>query len=279
MQRRLMLAGMRPINNVVDITNYVMLELGQPLHAFDLDLLRPKAPGEPPAIIVRRAHPGERMTTLDGVERTFDGEMLLITDGGGPVAIAGVMGGLESEVSPQTRNILLEAANFDYLSVRRTSQLLKLSSEAATRFGRGLDPELTLVALRRAAELMRELAGGTVAAGLADLYPRPPAPKVIDFRVPEVKRILGIELSARNRWPICWVRWGSRARSCRAIRPSCEPQCPDSGWMSRFPPTCWKRSPASMATIGCRPLSWPMNCRPRSATCRWSWKSGRATSW
>lgn len=195
MQRRLMLAGMRPINNVVDITNYVMLELGQPLHAFDLDLLRPKAPGEPPAIIVRRAHPGERMTTLDGVERTFDGEMLLITDGGGPVAIAGVMGGLESEVSPQTRNILLEAANFDYLSVRRTSQLLKLSSEAATRFGRGLDPELAHLGAVRAAELLAEYAHGRVAQGLIDVYPAPPERPVIELEPEEVERLLGVAVA------------------------------------------------------------------------------------
>ena len=194
MQRRLTLAGMRPINNVVDITNYVMLEVGQPLHAFDLDLLQPKEPGGIPAIIVRRARPGEKMTTLDGVERTFDGQMLLITDGQGPVAIAGVMGGLESEVTPATRNILLEAANFDYLSVRRTSQLLKLTSEAAQRFGRGLDPELPPLGAARAAELMREYAKGTIAAGVVDVYPTPPERPVIDLDPREVERLLGIAL-------------------------------------------------------------------------------------
>ncbi len=195
MQRRLTLAGMRPINNVVDITNYVMLEIGQPLHAFDMDLLRPKQPGKPPAIIVRRAHPGEKMTTLDGVERTLDDQMLLITDGGGPVAIAGVMGGLESEVTEATRNILLEAANFNYLSVRRTSQLLKLASEAAQRFGRGLDPELPPLGAVRAADLMREYAGGTIAAGLLDAYPAPPELPVIDFNPHDVERLLGVTLS------------------------------------------------------------------------------------
>jgi phenylalanyl-tRNA synthetase beta chain len=198
MQRRLILAGMRPINNIVDITNYVMLELGQPLHAFDYRLLRPRRPGESPAIIVRRARPGEIMTTLDDIERTLSEDMLLITDGGGPVAVAGVMGGLESEVSEHTVDVLLEAAHFDYISIRRTSAALKLSSEAAQRFGRGVDPELTLPALRRAAELMRELAGGTVAQGLADAYPRPPAVKVIDFRVSEVRRLLGIAPSAQE---------------------------------------------------------------------------------
>jgi len=198
MQRRLALAGMRPINNVVDITNYVMLELGQPLHAFDLDLLRPKTPGGLPAIIVRRARPGEEMITLDGVERTLDGQMLLITDGGGPVAIAGVMGGLESEVTDQTRHILLEAANFDYLSVRRTSQLLKLTSEAAQRFGRGLDPELPALGTVRALELMREYAPGTVASGLIDVYPSPAQLPVIDLGPAEVERLLGVALSPQR---------------------------------------------------------------------------------
>lgn len=196
LQRRLLLAGMRPINNVVDITNYVMLEWGQPLHAFDYRLLRPRTPGGPPAIIVRRAHPGETMTTLDGEAHVLSDEMLLITDGGGPVAVAGVMGGLESEVTEATTDILLEAANFDNISVRRTAAALRIPSEAAQRFGRGVDPELTLVGLRRAAELMRTLAGGTVAEGFVDVYPRPPKPKVIDFRVSEAERLLGVTIPA-----------------------------------------------------------------------------------
>lgn len=196
MQRRLTLAGMRPISNIVDITNYVMLEWGQPLHAFDYRRLRPRRPGDPPAIIVRRAAEGERMTTLDGVERIFTSEMLLITDGGGPVAVAGVMGGLESEVSEDTVDILLESANFNNISIRRTSSALKLPSEAALRFGRGVDPELTVVALHRAAELMRELAGGTVAQGFADAYPVVRVPPVIDLKASEVKRWLGIDLTA-----------------------------------------------------------------------------------
>jgi phenylalanyl-tRNA synthetase beta chain len=194
MQRRLTLAGMRPINNIVDITNYVMLEWGQPLHAFDYRRLRPRRPGGPPTIIVRRAAEGEKMMTLDGMERAFTGE-LLITDGGGPVAVAGVMGGQESEVAEDTVNILLEAANFNNISIRRTSAALKMPSEAALRFGRGVDPELTVVALRRAAELMRELAGGTVAQGFADAYPIVRVPPIIDLKVSEVRRWLGIELT------------------------------------------------------------------------------------
>ena len=193
MQPQLVLAGMRPINNIVDITNYVMLELGQPLHAFDYRLLRSSKPGGAPAIIVRRATVGEQMTTLDGVEHAYDGEMLLITDGGGPVAIAGVMGGLESEVTEQTVDVLLEAASFDFISVRRTSAMTKIPSEAAQRFGRGVDPEMTVVALRRASELMRALADGTVAEGFADVYPRPPETVVIDLQAALIRRLLGIK--------------------------------------------------------------------------------------
>jgi phenylalanyl-tRNA synthetase beta chain len=195
LQRRLILEGMRPINNIVDITNYVMLELGQPLHAFDYRLLRPRRGGGVPAIIVRRAQVGEQMTTLDGAQHTLSGEELLITDGGGPVAVGGVMGGLESEVTDATVDVLLEAANFNNISVRRTSARLKLPSEAAQRFGRGVDPELTLAALRRAADLMRELAGGTVAAGLADVYPGQRALREVTLPLSEVPRLLGIELS------------------------------------------------------------------------------------
>ena len=194
MQMRLLRAGMRPINNIVDITNYVMWELGQPLHAFNYASLR-ALPGETqPAIIVRRSGRDEQMQTLDGELRTFDGEMLLITDGGGAVAIAGVMGGLESEVAEQTQDILLEAANFNFISIRRTSQRLKLSTEAASRFGKRVDPELTLIAGARAAELMAELAGGTVERLAGDLYPGKPAPTVLAYPPGLADRLLGIEI-------------------------------------------------------------------------------------
>jgi phenylalanyl-tRNA synthetase beta chain len=195
MQQRLRLAGMRPINNIVDITNYVMLEWGQPLHAFDYDKLRGRDKGGPPVIIVRRAQPGERLTTLDGVERQLEQDMLLITDGGGAIAIAGVMGGLESEIGESTTNVLLESANFNNLNNRRTSELLKLPSEASLRFGRGLPPETTVIAARRASEFMRSLAGGTIAEGIADAYPVQSVTKVIDLAPTEVERLLGITLS------------------------------------------------------------------------------------
>jgi len=202
MQMRLLRAGMRPINNIVDITNYVMLELGQPLHAFDYHVLRSRpalsdaeGPGDDlPAIIVRRARPGEQMKTLDGELRTFDEEMLLITDGGGPVAVAGVMGGLESEVTEATTDVLLEAANFHFLNVRRTSRLLGMTSDASQRFGRRVDPELTVKAAARAAHLMTELGGGTVVPVIGDLYPGRQPQQVLELDPAYIARILGIEV-------------------------------------------------------------------------------------
>jgi len=200
-QRRLLLSGMRPINNIVDITNYVMLEWGQPLHAFDYDTLRNRkgqaasSDGELPVIIVRRANPGETMLTLDGMRRDLAEDMLLITDGGGPVAIAGVMGGFESEVTDRTRNILLEAANFNYVNNRRTSQVLKLFSEASARFGRGVPASMTIPAAKRATELMRQLGGGTIARGIADAYPVRQEKGTVEITAREVERIAGIEIS------------------------------------------------------------------------------------
>ena len=194
MQMRLRRAGMRPINNIVDITNYVMLESGQPLHAFDYYLLRPSPGDDRPAIIVRRARPGEQMATLDGELRTFDDEMLLITDGGGPVAVAGVMGGLKSEVTDETTDVLLEAANFHFLNVRRTSRLLGLTSDASQRFGRRVDPELTVKAAARAAHLMAELGGGTVVGVIGDLYPGRQPQRVVVFDPAYAARVLGIEI-------------------------------------------------------------------------------------
>jgi phenylalanyl-tRNA synthetase beta chain len=195
MQRRLELAGMRPISNIVDITNYVMIDQGQPLHAFDYDRLAARAGGAKPTIIVRPARDGEKMETLDGVERDFKPVDLLITDTAGPIAIAGIMGGAQTEVSADTRNVLLEAANFDYISIRRTTQEQKLPSEAATRFGRGIHPSQTVPAALRAAAMMCELAGGTLEAMVADAYPAPIAAPTIELSTDEVKRILGIELT------------------------------------------------------------------------------------
>jgi phenylalanyl-tRNA synthetase beta chain len=189
MQRRLSLAGMRPINNIVDITNYVMLEMGQPLHAFDYEAVEGRK------IIVRRATQGEQIETLDHVHRTLDPNMLAICDVNKPVALAGVMGGANSEIGTEgTATVLLESAHFNQRTVRRTARLLKLPSEASYRFERWVDPTLTVPAMMRAAELMRQLGGGTIAEGYADEYPRPPKPKRIHFYTDEVERLLGIPL-------------------------------------------------------------------------------------
>jgi phenylalanyl-tRNA synthetase beta chain len=201
MQLRLQRAGMRPINNVVDVTNYVMLELGQPLHAFDYDLLRERANGGRPTIIMRRARPGEHLTTLDGVDRALDPDMLMITDTAGTIAVGGVMGGADTEVHDPTETglrtttaVLLEAANFNFLSIRRTSQLLKLSSEAGNRFGKRVDPELTVQALARACELLAVVAGGTARPVYGDVYPGRPHPRTIQLDPAYVNRLLGVEI-------------------------------------------------------------------------------------
>ncbi len=188
MRRRLEAVGVRPIDLIVDITNYVMMEYGQPLHAFDFARLREGR------IVVRRARPGERMATLDGVERVLPGEALLICDGGGPVAVAGVMGGRESEVTADTRAILLEAANFHHASIRRTSRALKLRTEASLRFDKGIAPALAPAAARRAVGLMVTLAGGRACRGLVDAYPGRQDRAPIPIGPAEVKRVLGIRL-------------------------------------------------------------------------------------
>ncbi len=197
MQDRLMKAGMRPISNIVDITNYVMLEWGQPLHAFDYDLLKQRAARaarDKPEIIVRTATTGEKMTTLDGVEREFDESILLITDTLGPVAIAGVMGGEETEVNAETRNVLLESATFDGINNRRTSQKLKLISEASQRFTRGIPATLNAIAARRASSLMHDYAGGIVVPGMVDNYPVPQPERVVYTTESDIRRILGMDV-------------------------------------------------------------------------------------
>lgn len=192
MQTRLAYAGMRPISNVVDVTNYVMLETGQPLHAFDYDVLVKRAGGQPPCITVRPARAGETLVTLDKNERKLSPEHLVIADAAGPIALAGVMGGLETEVTAATKNILLEAAHFDFVSIRRTAKAFDLPSEASYRFSRGIHPETAAFAGARAARLLAEHCGGTVATGCVDCYPAPRSPQVIDLKHREVTRLLGI---------------------------------------------------------------------------------------
>ncbi len=198
MQERLRKAGMRPINNIVDITNYVMLEWGQPLHAFDYDVLQARAQqrGEAqPTIIVRRAAQGDKFTTLDRIERELDESMLMICDTAGPIAIAGVMGGLESEVSDTTTTILLESATFEGINNRRTAQSLRLFSEANYRFARGIPATLNPIAARRAAELMREYAGGRIVPGEVDVYPVPQVKPLVYTTASDMQRITGLPIT------------------------------------------------------------------------------------
>jgi phenylalanyl-tRNA synthetase beta chain len=188
MQERLLRHGMRPINNIVDITNYVMLELGQPMHAFDYAKVRGQR------IVARRARPGERMATLDGVDRELDPEMVVICDAEGPVAVAGVMGGADSEVSDETTSILLEVANFRPGSIRRTSALLKLRSEASLRFEKGIGPEMAMYAQHRALHLFEQLTGGRVASGIVDVFPGKEAQRTIILSEAQIERVLGIRI-------------------------------------------------------------------------------------
>lgn len=191
LRQRLEALGQSSINNVVDVTNYVMLELGQPLHAFDYDRLAEHR------IIVRRARPGETMRTLDGIERKLTKDMCLICDARSPVAMGGVMGGAESEISFSTKNLLLESAWFDPISIRRTSKALALRTEASMRFERGVDIELADLASRRAAELIQQLAGGEVLAGVVDVYPQPAPPQKIELSRKELLRIMGADVPDR----------------------------------------------------------------------------------
>ena len=192
LRQRLEAIGQNSINNVVDITNYVMFELGQPLHAFDLDKLGEKR------IVVRRARPGEKIKTLDGAERALAKDMCVIADGSRAVGIGGVMGGAESEIGFATRNLLIESAWFDPISVRRTSKALGLRTEASYRFERGCDPEMAELASRRAAELIQQLAGGELLAGVVDIYPRREAPLTIELSRKELLRVIGADVPDRD---------------------------------------------------------------------------------
>jgi len=189
-QQRLTCAGVRPINNVVDATNYVMLELGQPLHAFDLDTLAQQT------IVVRRAQEGEPFITLDGVERTLTSQMLVIADAARSVALAGIMGGENTEVTAGTANILLESAHFDRASIRKTARANALSTESSYRFERIVDPAGVIRAADRAAQLIVEWAGGTIATGVIDVAQPLPLPRVIVMRPERVNRVLGTDIPA-----------------------------------------------------------------------------------
>ena len=195
-QRRLRLAGMRPINSIVDATNYIMLETGEPLHAFDYDELLRRAGGKAPTIITRAAYPGEKLMTLDNVERALDTNTILVTDTAGALSLAGVMGGLESEVTENTRNVLLEGASWNFINIRKTMSAQKLASEAAGRFSRGVHPALSEQAVRIGLDRMAQWSGGQIAADLVDNYPKVYQDPTVCITEADVKRHLGIDLAA-----------------------------------------------------------------------------------
>nr|HDN00834.1 phenylalanine--tRNA ligase subunit beta [Deltaproteobacteria bacterium] len=188
MAMRLQASGIRPINNVVDVTNYVLIERGQPLHAFDLDSLAG------PVIEVRAARPGEKIKTIDGKHREIRPDMLVIADAERPVAVAGVMGGAETEVNDDTRRILLESAWFIPMQVRRTSKVLRTITESSYRFERGVDPEGVLSALYRTVELVSRITGGRMVGEIKDIYPKPYKPGYLALRPERVNRLLGTGL-------------------------------------------------------------------------------------
>jgi phenylalanyl-tRNA synthetase beta chain len=190
LKERLEASGVASISNVVDATNYVMLELGQPTHAYDYDRIRDHR------IVVRTSRGGEKLRTLDGIERTIDAKICMIADGDGSrgVGIGGIMGGADTEISFSTKNILIEAAWFEPIAVRRAARSLRLHTEASTRFGRGGDPEIAEIASRRVAELVLQLAGGELLAGVVDVYPGKRAPKKIRVTRAEILRVMGADV-------------------------------------------------------------------------------------
>jgi len=222
-QRRLRMAGMRPINNIVDATNYTMLEIGEPLHAFDYDVLKARAGHKPVKIITRAASQGEKLTTLDSTERTLNPANVLVCDEKGALSMAGVMGGSESEiyaaskeildatglemkagkgkvsVRPRsTTNILLEAAAWNFINIRKTANAHNLHSEAAYRFSRGVHPALTMEGLKRCLYWMAQWSGGQVAPGIVDNYPLPPVDPSVEISEHDVKRALGVSIPAKE---------------------------------------------------------------------------------
>jgi len=192
MARRLEAVGIRAISNVVDITNYIMMEIGQPLHSFDYQRL------EGGKIVVRRAKPGEQITTIDQSKLELKPSMLVIADESQPVALAGVMGGLASEVTPQTRTVLLESAHFDPLCIRSTARSLSMGSESSFRFERNVDVVMLEWASRRAAALLQQFAGGKVAPGVVDTWPVKPPSKTASMRLSRLKLLLGIEVETNT---------------------------------------------------------------------------------
>ena len=195
MQYRLTLVGQRPINNIVDVTNYITFELGQPLHAFDYDKLVARAGGKTPTITTRLAKPGEILDTLDEVSRKLDDHNIILLDDAGILSLGGVIGGADTEISDDTSNVLLEAANWNFINIRRTMQSQKVITDAGVRFSRGVHPSQAILGVQRGIELMRQTGGGQIAAGVIDDYPLKPEAIEVDLPIAEVRRIMGMEFS------------------------------------------------------------------------------------
>ena len=215
LQDRLTKAGLRPISNVVDVTNYVMLEFNQPLHAFDLDKVKDRT------IIVRRARPGETLETLDGVTRELNPEVLVIADARDPIGLGGVIGGANSEIGPETVNVLLESATFNGYNNRRTAETFRLRTDATQRFEKGLRPELAPIALRRATQLMQQVAGGVVAQGIIDLYPAADRPTTtVALTLRRLQQVLGMDLpleSVENVFRSLGLQWQRRGAAALEV--------------------------------------------------------------
>ncbi len=197
-QRRLRMIDQRPINNIVDVTNYVMFDIGQPLHAFDYDVLLERAAGKLPKIHTRLAEKGEKITTLDGVEHELLAHNVLVCDSKGSTSIAGIMGGSETEVSDFTKSVLLEGAHWNYINIRKSLGNLRIHSEASYRFSRGVHPAMAERGVKRGLEFMRAWSGGTVSQGLVDEYPLPPIDPIVEVSTKDVSRSLGIELDLKE---------------------------------------------------------------------------------
>ena len=198
MQRRLKLVGQRPINNIVDVTNYMTFEIGQPLHAFDYDKLVARAGGKTPTIITRLPHDGETLLTLDGQNRALEAHNILVCDTESVLSLGGIMGGGDTEISDSTTNVLLEGANWNFINIRRSMQSQKIFTEAATRYSRGVHPSQAILGVSRGIELMRASGGGTVAKGLVDNYPNPSKPVAITLYISEVRRWLGMDFNTET---------------------------------------------------------------------------------
>ena len=202
MQHRLRLVGQRPINVVVDISNYVMLEMGQPNHTYDYDFLRKRAdeyaPNGPIQLNTRLPHEGETLTTLDGKVHKLEPYSILVTDPEGNLGLGGIMGGLDSEIQPDTENVLLEAASWNFINVRRTATRLGVHTDAGFRFSRGVHPSQTIFGAKRAASLMQQLAEGTVNQGIIDYYPNPPEDLVITLNYDYARRLSGLDLTGEE---------------------------------------------------------------------------------